>query len=84
MLKCWNAIAIGESICPLFAHPRQRGERAVGTEYAIGGEHMRVWVEVGPIPEGLHEQDQAGPRAGGGRGVCVGEQARGEVLPIAW
>ena len=47
-----------------FGHRRQRAERDIVPEYVIGGEHMQVWVEVGQVPEGLHEQDQARPYAG--------------------
>jgi len=44
---------------------------------------MHVRVEVRQIPEGLHEQDQAGPRPGGGRGVRIGEQPRGDAAQLA-
>mgnify|MGYP001604891225 CR=1 FL=1 len=57
--------ALGEQ---RFGHRRYRDERAIGTEHPVGGEHMQVWVKVGQVPDGLHEQDQAGPGAGGGLG----------------
>ena len=39
---------------------------------------MQVWVEVGQVPEALHEHDQTGPGAGGGLGVRIAQQARGD------
>ena len=44
---------------------------------------MQVWVEVGQVREGLHEQDQARPCAGGGCSVSVGQQARGDAAQLA-
>ncbi len=38
---------------------------------SIGGKHMQVRVEVGQIPERLHEQDQPGAGTRGRLGVRI-------------
>ena len=39
---------------------RQEDVRSVWKERPVGGQHVHVRIEVRQVPEGLHEQDQAG------------------------
>jgi len=39
-------------------HRRQGDNHSIRTECPVSGKHVHVWVEVGQVPEGLHEQDQ--------------------------
>jgi hypothetical protein len=60
------AQALGEQ---LLGHRGQGHERAVGAERPVSGEHVDMGVEVRQVPEGLHEEDEAGPCAGEGEGA---------------
>ena len=62
---------------------RQRREPPAGQKRPVCGKYMHMRVEVRQIPEGLHEQDQAGAGAGCRLGVRIDEQARGDAAKLA-
>ena len=64
-------------------HRRQGHEGAVGPERSVGGEHVLMGIEVRQVPEGLHEEDQAGAGAGESEGVGLEETSRGDAAELA-
>jgi len=48
----------------------------------VGGEHVHVRVEVGQVPEGLHEQDQPRARTSERLGVRLDQQSRSNAAKL--
>jgi hypothetical protein len=59
-------------------HARQRDKAPVGQERSVGGEHVRVRVEVHQVAEGLDEEDQPRLATGQHLSVGIGEKPSGD------
>ena len=55
---------------------------ASGRNAPLSCEHVHARVEVRQIPEGLHEQDQAGAAAGCRLGIRIDEQSRSDAAKL--
>jgi hypothetical protein len=62
---------------------RQDPERPVGVEDAVGDQGVDVGMECDQVPEGLHEQDEAGLAVRIGLPVGFAEQAPDDAAELA-